>query len=230
MLVQYKPPLRRLEDRWLSLGHALCPQTLQQVILILATTVFQLRTALPPSGHRESKLCHAAKLFCASTPCTRQLAPVRPRMPKCMPWTAAGVFLRDKAILLLAHELHPRLDPTCAASRIERVLHEVFHVRVGAAEVGPSGDPDARSSAYLRHLEDRYKRLQGVVGTLIRSQLLSGAHLLVCACVLALPGQVLWTQACWHAMRYGRLHFLSVYIVASDIDLRRVLRHGYHRA
>ena len=96
--------------------------------------------------------------------------------------------MRDKAILLLARELHPKLDPTVAAARVERVLHAVFQMRgAGAAEVARSGDPDARSSMYLGHLQDRFKRLQGAVGSLIRSQLLSGAWL----CSLAHVG--------WHS-------------------------------
>ncbi len=129
--------------------------------------------------------------------------------------------MRDKATLLLACELHPRLDPTYAAARIERALHATFHVRgAGAAGVARSGDPDARSPAYLHHLQDRFKRLQGVVGTLIRSQLLSGA-LLHAANVHRL---IQLTKTAWRqAYRRAAGNFPVSVHRRCDVDLQRVL-------
>ena len=88
----------------------------------------------------------------------------------------AGVRLRDKAILLLAHELQPRLDPTMVAARIEKTLHAAYHLRGHVAEEQAKRGADALvSRSYAETMQDRWTRLQSETGCLIRSQLLDGA-------------------------------------------------------
>ncbi len=88
----------------------------------------------------------------------------------------AGVRLRDKAILLLAHELQPRLDPTILAARIEKTLHAAYHLRGDVAEEQVKRGADALvSRSYAETMQDRWTRLQSETGCLIRSQLLDGA-------------------------------------------------------
>ena len=92
-------------------------------------------------------------------------------------WRVAGVRLRDKAILLLAHELQPRLDPTAVAARIESTLHAAYHLRGEiAAEQAKRGVNAMVSRAYAETMQDRWTRLQSDTGCLIRSQLLDGAY------------------------------------------------------